>query len=62
MTTSNPTLAEMIAIATKKTWEKGIGAKYNSNDTVNQLAQHAALINMGMSMVTKPTSGRSGKR
>lgn len=62
MTESNPSLAEMVAIATKKYWEKGIGAKYNVNDTVNQLAAHAALINMGTSMVTKPTSGRSGKR
>ena len=62
MTESNPTLAEMVAIATKKVWEKPIGAKYNPNDQVNQLAQHAALINMGMNQITKPTSGRSGKR
>lgn len=62
MTESNPTLAEMIAIATKKTWEKPIGARYNKNDQVNQLAEHAALITIGMNMVTKPTSGRSGKR
>ena len=62
MTASNPSPMELAAIETKKIWEKVIGAKFNSNDEVNHIAQHWALINLGMRQITKPTQGRTGKR
>ena len=40
------------AIATKKKWEKVIGAVFNLNDEVNQIAQQAALNKIGMSQVS----------
>ena len=57
-----PTLAQMARLQTKKIWEKVIGAKYNVNDEVNLIAQHWANINQGMSIVSKVTGGKTGKR
>jgi len=61
MTESNPTRAELDAIATKKYWEKVIGAKYNSNDEINHIAQQAALIKLGMTQLG-PIGGPKGKK
>ena len=51
MTASNPSPIELASLQTKKIWEKVIGAKYNVNDEVNLIAQHWALINMGMAQM-----------
>ena len=55
-----PSLKQIAAIATKKIWEKVIGAKFNLNDEVNHIAQQIALTNMGMSQLGPVT--KSGKR
>jgi hypothetical protein len=57
----NMSSREMAALFTKKIWEKVIGAKYNSNDEVNHIAQQAALTNMGMAQLG-PVGGKSGKK
>ena len=62
MTASNPSPIELASIQTKKIWEKVIGAKFNSNDEINHIAQQEALTNIGLNMITRPTQGRTGKR
>jgi hypothetical protein len=57
----NMSPAEMAALYTKRIWEKVIGAKFNSNDEVNHIAQQAALTNMGMAQLG-PIGGSSGKK
>jgi len=52
--------AELNALRTKKVWEKVIGAVFNKNDEINHLAEHAALINMGMAQLSGTTP--SGKK
>ena len=42
---------ELAALQTKKIWEKVIGAKFNKNDEINQIAEHWALVNIGMSQM-----------
>jgi hypothetical protein len=55
------TPAEQARLYTKKIWEKVIGAKFNSNDEVNHIAQQAALTNMGQAMLG-PVGGSTGKK
>jgi hypothetical protein len=62
MTASNPSPQELAGLWTKKIWEKVIGAKFNVNDEVNQIAAHQANVALGMSQVSKITGGKTGKR
>jgi hypothetical protein len=62
MTEFHMSQSELAALRTKKIHEKVIGAKFNSNDEINHIAQQMALTNMGMSIVSKITGGKSGKK
>ena len=57
----NPKQNELARIWTKKIWEKVIGAKFNVNDEVNQIAADRANINLGLTQVST-TIGKTGKR
>ena len=56
----NMSRKELAALQTKKIWEKVIGAKFNVNDEVNQIAAHHALTSLGMAQLSGTT--KSGKR
>lgn len=52
---------DIARLSTKRVWEKVIGAKFNINDEINQIAQQTALVNTGMAQLSM-LGGKTGRK